>query len=77
MSESTFNDPADALVVEFHRQHVAALTAATADAVVQAAMHAALFVALETLPSSEVSAWLRRLADQMDATDPAAPGAAH
>jgi len=71
------SDQADAFAVALHRLHVATVPAIGIDAVLQAATHCAIFLALETLPHAHVSAWLRRLADEIDAADPAAPGARH
>lgn len=70
-------DASDVLAAELTKQHVAAMHRLSADDVVLGAMTAALNVALETLPYAEVSAWLRRLADTIDAFDPAAPGKAN
>ena len=68
------SDACDDLARRLTKLHVLTLRELPADAVVNAAMLAALNVALETMPYSEVSAWLRRLADTIDADDPAAPG---
>ena len=70
-------DTSDDLAADLTRQHLIALRSLPADDVVHGAMIAALNIALETLPYAEVSAWLRRLADTIDAFDPARHGRAN
>lgn len=71
------DDASDDLAEDLTRQHLIALRSLSPDDVVQGTMTAALNVALETLPYAEVSAWLRRLADTIDAFDPAEHGRAN
>jgi hypothetical protein len=71
------DDSSDAFAVDLHRRHVQAVSEIGIDATLQAATHAAIFLALESMSHAEVSAWLRRLADQIDAFDPAARGRAN
>jgi len=68
------NDESTEFAQRLTRFNLIALQVMEPDDVVLASMTATLNVALEVLPHADVADWLRRLADEIETQDPAAPG---